>query len=128
MEHLKISKLKTLLGLFMVGFVLIPTGCYYDKQDELYGEVTCDTSNVSYSRIKTVLEQQCYGCHTASAPSGNVAIYDYNSLIQYVQSSKSTLIGSIKHTTASPMPKGGQKWDACKIESLEAWINQGMKR
>ncbi len=127
MEHRKIKLGFILAPIFLVLITLTFQSCYYDKADELYGEQVCDTAQVNYSGIQSKLEQQCYGCHTASAPSGNVAIYDYNSLKIFVNASKSTLLGSVKHTTASPMPKGGQKWDACTINKLEAWINQGMK-
>lgn len=106
---------------------LLISSCNYHKQDEYYGRTTCDTAQIGYVNIQDRLEQQCYACHTASAPSGNVIIYDFNSLKTYVLNSKSTLLGAVKHTTASPMPKGGQKWDACDINKLEAWINQGMK-
>jgi len=116
------------IQLALVASTSIFSSCYYDKQDELYGVNTCDTAQINYASIQSRLEQQCYACHTASAPSGNVVIYDYNSLKSYVLNSKSTLLGAVKHTTASPMPKGGQKWDVCDITKLEAWINQGMKQ
>lgn len=113
---------------FSVGCLLsVLTSCTCDKQDEQYGKITCDTSNVQYRDIQIRLETQCYGCHTESAPSGNVIMYDYQSLKTLVNNDKGTLLASIKHTTASAMPKGGQKWDVCNIEKLEAWINQGMK-
>lgn len=122
----KINTLYVVL-IALVVVIITHTSCYYDKQEDLYGAQTCDTAQLGYATIQTKLEQQCYGCHTANAPSGNVAIFDYPSLKSYVLNSKNTLLGSVKHTTASPMPKGGQKWDQCSINQLEAWINQGMK-
>ena len=112
---------------FVGCLLMVFTSCTYDKQDDEYGKNTCDTSNIGYVDIQNRLETQCYGCHTESAPSGNVVMYDYNSLKTLVNTDKSTLLASINHTYASPMPKGGQKWDVCSIEKLEAWINQGMK-
>ena len=119
-------KVLVIIAILTLGTSLI-SSCNYHKQDELYGNTTCDTAQIGYTIIQNQLEQQCYACHTASAPSGNVVLYDYNSLKTYASNSKSTLLGALKHTTASPMPKGGQKWDACAINKLEAWINQGMK-
>jgi hypothetical protein len=107
--------------------VALTTGCKYDNEEEFYGKRICDTSLVTYTALESKFEQQCFGCHMASAPSGNVAIYDYNSLKAFVNSSPNTLLGSISHTTASPMPKGGPKWDECDIKKVEAWINQGMQ-
>jgi hypothetical protein len=105
----------------------VVSSCTYDKQDKSYGKNSCDTNQLSYVQIQDKFEQQCFACHTASAPSGNVAIYDYPSLKTYITNAKNIFLGSINHTTASPMPKGGQKWDACTIQKVEAWINQGMK-
>ncbi len=123
-----VFKKATKINQAFVGCLLwVVTSCTYDKQDLEYGKNTCDTSNIRYVDIQNRLETQCYGCHTESAPSGNVVMYDYNSLQTLVNKDKSTLLASIKHTYASPMPKGGQKWDMCNIEKLEAWINQGMK-
>lgn len=112
---------------FVGCLLLVFNSCTYDKQDLEYGKNNCDTANIRYVDIQNRLETQCYGCHTESAPSGNVIMYDYSSLKTLVNKDKGTLLASIKHTTASPMPKGGQKWDVCNIEKLEAWINQGMK-
>lgn len=107
--------------------VTLSTGCEHDNEEDFYGKRVCDTNSVTYSALEGRLEQQCFGCHMAAAPSGNVAIYDYNSLTSYINISKSTLLGSLNHTTASPMPKGGQKWDECEIKKVEAWINHGMQ-
>ena len=107
--------------------VSLTTGCEYDNEEDFYGKRFCDTNSVTYSALESRFEQQCFGCHMADAPSGNVAIYDYNSLKAYLNISKNTLLGSLNHTTASPMPKGGQKWDKCDIKKVEAWINQGMQ-
>ena len=123
-----VFKKATKINQAFVGCLLwVVTSCTYDKQDLEYGKNTCDTSSIRYVDIQNRLETQCYGCHTESAQSGNVVMYDYNSLQTLVNKDKSTLLASIKHTYASPMPKGGQKWDMCNIEKLEAWINQGMK-
>lgn len=126
--NMPISLIGVKLNLAFVGcFLCMFTSCTYDKHEDEYGKRSCDTSTIQYVDIQNRLETQCYGCHTESAPSGNIVMYDYSSLKTLVNNDKSTLLASIKHTTASPMPKGGQKWDVCAIEKLEAWINQGMK-
>jgi len=79
----------------------VVSSCTYDKQDKSYGKNSCDTNQLSYVQIQDKFEQQCFACHTASAPSGNVAIYDYPSLNTYITNAKNIFLGSINHTTAS---------------------------
>ena len=50
-----------LAGLFYA--LSVPTGCYYDNEEELYGGDTtaCDTANMRYSvEIKQILQANCY--------------------------------------------------------------------
>jgi hypothetical protein len=108
-------------------YVMVTTSCKYDNKEDLNGKSSCDTSVVTYENIKKPLEQQCYGCHSGGFPGGNVSLQDYQSLKTYATQNRRILLGAVKHDGASPMPKGGQKWDACTIQKLEAWINQGMK-
>ena len=107
-------------------FCIILTGCYYDKEEELYGAATCDATNVQYSTTITGLLNTygCVGCHSGSAPSGNISLQDFTGVKTTAQNGK--LLGSINHSSGfSPMPKGGGKMSACEISKIKAWIDAG---
>lgn len=100
--------------------------CYYDNMEELYPDNgNCDTTNVSFSNgVWPILESNCYGCHSGSAPAGNISVENYNDVVKLVENGK--LMGTIRHEPGfSPMPKGGNKLSDCNIAKLEAWINAG---
>ena len=105
------------------------SSCYNDNVEDLYGVQPCDTTTVTYSAdISPIINSQCASCHSSNSPSAGISIYDYSSTVAYVISNKNKLLGSVRWDgTASNMPKGGSKWNACNISKLEAWINQGMK-
>ena len=119
-------------GLIIVGFIAMVTGlnsCYYDKSESLYGVTKCDTTTATYSgQVSPIIQRDCAGCHTGSGASAGIQLYDYNSVKNYMTNNKSRLLGSVKWDgSASNMPKGGNKWSSCNINTLEAWVNQGMK-
>lgn len=118
--------------LISASLIVLVTGlgsCYYDKSESLYGVTKCDTTNVGYSNvISPIIQRDCAGCHSGSGASAGIQLYDYTSVKNYMSSNKMRLLGSVKWDgTASNMPKGGNKWSNCNINSMVAWVNQGMK-
>ncbi len=120
---------KTKIFILSMSIVVGISSCYNDNLEDLYGVQSCDTTSVTYSAdISPIINSQCASCHSSNSPSAGISIHDYSSAVSYVNSSKTKLLGSVKWDgTASNMPKGGSKWNACNISKLEAWINQGMK-
>ncbi len=119
------NKLIMIAGLFGV---LLLSSCYYDNMEDLYPDTggVCDTTNVTFSQtVLPVLQSHCTGCHSGSAPSGNISIVNYNDVVLLVHSGR--LLGTIRHEQGySPMPKGGNKLSNCDIAKLEKWISDGM--
>jgi hypothetical protein len=118
-----------LISASVIALVTALGSCYYDKSESLYGVTKCDTTNVGYSNvISPIIQRDCAGCHSGSGASAGIQLYDYTSVKNYMSSNKMRLLGSVKWDgTASNMPKGGNKWSNCNINSMVAWVNQGMK-
>jgi hypothetical protein len=117
-------KLKiTLLGATVIALVALVTfsnaGC---KKDD-----TCDTTSVSYKDdIVPLLKDK--GCTTPTCHGATSALpyATYAELKAEVDTER--LLGAVKREVGfSPMPKIGDKIDACSISILEAWIKQGAK-
>lgn len=85
----------------------------------------CDTLNVTYSnQVTQVIGSYCKGCHSGTVPSGNILLTDYTQVKTMVQSGR--LICAIEHVSGcSPMPKNGNKLDACKIAMIKKWQQSG---
>jgi mono/diheme cytochrome c family protein len=104
------------------------TSCYYDNEQYLYGiSPTCtDTAtNISYAqKLVPVFQQNCYGCHTGSFPSGGILMGTYAADKAIATNGK--LYGSISHATGfSPMPKGAAMLSACSVSAVKKWIDAG---
>jgi len=100
--------------------------CYYDTVEELYPlPPPCDTSNITFSNeILPMINSRCTGCHSGSAPSGNVYLESYDDIV--TAATNGSLLGTIRHEAGwSPMPKNGAKLDNCTISKLEIWIADG---
>lgn len=107
---------------------LVVTGCYYDKEEELYGaNGACNTEGVSYSiTVSGLLNSYgCVGCHAGPMPEGNINLQGYANAAAVAKSGK--LYGSISHAPGfQPMPKGGNKMSSCNINKIKAWIDAGV--
>ena len=114
-----------LLALFIT---TVLSACYYDKEELLYGApapCTDTTGTISYqAKVVPILQTNCYGCHSGSAPSGGQAMGTYTADKAMAQTGK--LLGVISHATGfSPMPKGGTKLSNCNIAIVRKWIEAG---
>jgi len=111
--------------IFIISMIVL-AGCYYDKEDLLYPQSNCDTANSTYlTAVQPALQTYgCIGCHSGSAPSGNILLNTYANVKTYVQNGK--LYGSITHSAGySPMPQGGNKMNTCVINKIRTWIDAG---
>jgi hypothetical protein len=115
---------KTLTAL---AIALLVSGCYWDNVETLLpaGDA-CDTLEVSYaSDVVPILENNCLGCHSnsnAPAFANGLSLEDYED----VAAMSDRMVGAINHNAGFiPMPKNAEKLDSCKIETIEAWVNQG---
>jgi hypothetical protein len=119
--------MKTIAIPLIIFSFLVFTSCYYDKAEIIYTQnIACDTTNVKYSTVVVpILNSNCNGCHGGNAAMGAGIILDnYTSTKVYVDNRR--LINSIlQNGSASSMPKGGGKLDACTIRKINSWINQG---
>ena len=113
---------KSLTAIFILALF---TGCYYDKEDELYGN--CDTTNVSYSQTITniLTNYACLNCH--GNPTSNGAPFSLTTYANVkTQVDANRLFGAINHQTGfAPMPQGAPKMNQCDINKVKAWIDAG---
>ena len=110
---------------FVFAVTLAISGCYYDKEEDLYlGSSICDTNNVTYSEsIAPVFAGYCNSCHSGSAPSGNIKTDSYASVVKNIR----RIRGSINHQPGFlAMPQSGGSLSGCDLTIIDIWIRQGM--
>lgn len=125
-------KIRSLKIFGMVGglSILGGFGCRFDKEDLKYPPPPCYTVAVSYSlEVKPILEASCYGCHAADVAEtagAGIVLDSHAALTGFLSGFEYLFTEAITHTgSASKMPKGGQKLEACSIQKILAWIRQG---
>lgn len=117
--------MKRAFYLFSAVIVFIVSGCYYDKEELLYGS-NCDTSNVTYSSTITgiINSYGCLGCHVGANPSGGINLETYANVKMVVDNGR--LYGAISHAPGfRPMPDGAAKMNSCDLKKVKAWIDAG---
>jgi hypothetical protein len=117
-------KKKILLPLVIFSLAAV-SGCYYDKEDELYG-TTCNTANVTYSTTITgiINAYNCLSCHGGTAPSAGFSLEGYNNVKAKVTDGR--LLGAINHSTGfAAMPQNAPKMSQCDINKVKAWVDAG---
>jgi len=95
----------------------------YGALNENCGEV-CDTINpVTFSgTIWPVIQTFCTGCHSGTAPSGNILLASYNNVATIASSG--LLINALKGSGVTRMPPAGY-FSTCKIRQFEIWVSNG---
>lgn len=115
-----------IICVLILGLLLGTSGCYYDNEEFLYPTTaSCDTTNIKYSTlVLPMLQNNCLGCHSQAAASGNVILEGYTNVKTYATNGK--LYGTISQAQGfSAMPKNGAKLNACDISNLKRWIDAG---
>lgn len=114
----------TTIGMLLA---ILATGCYYDKEEELYPNTApCNTENVTYSITVAGLINSygCLSCHAGPTPDGNINLQGYTNVATVAKSGR--LYGSISHSPGfQAMPQGGNKMSSCDINRVKAWIDAG---
>lgn len=84
----------------------------------------CDTSQFTFAAtIQPIINNNCKGCHSGTAPAGNVLLDNYDNIRNVAVSGK--LYGSVAHLPDyAPMPQGGKLSD-CNITQIKKWIENG---
>jgi len=118
--------MKIQLRLIFVSALLLSlaiSGCYYDSEEALYLNNSCDTINVTYTKsIAPICSGYCNSCHSTSEHQGDIVTDNYASVKQY----KDRIIAAINHTGPSPMPKGGGSLSECDLAKFDIWVMKGM--
>lgn len=95
-------------------------GCYYDKEDQLYPNLTgCDSTNVTFSAsIQPIISSRCSinGCHVAGAQVPDLSTY--TNIVANIARVK------VRAMDLKTMPSSGPL-STCEIAKLQKWINAG---
>jgi len=83
----------------------------------------CEPATGTYAAfVKPLIQAKCQGCHSGSAPQGNINLSTYVNTKNVAVSGK--LYAAVARTSKW-MPQGGTKLDACTIAKLKNWIDLG---
>ena len=112
-----------LLSAFLL-ILALPSGCYYDNEEERFPDAVCDTVGMRYSvDIKQIMEVNCYRCHLpTSATFSGIPFETYDQLKVVVDNGK--LLDRINNASA-PMPQDEGLMSICNRQKIEAWVHAG---
>jgi hypothetical protein len=119
-------KVKILLAAVVAGiFLVYLPACSKHNAVEL-GAGNCDTTNVSYSmQIVSILQNNCYTCHQGPGASSGIDFSNYGAFKGWAESGY--VVADITAAPGHiPMPYGLPPLSGCEINTIIAWIHQGM--
>jgi mono/diheme cytochrome c family protein len=117
-------KKRPIIFTIIIAVIFIFNSCYNDSEEALYRFVpaNCDTTNVTYSgTVKAIIEGNCVSCHTGAGAGGGYQLDSYAGMKVVADNGK--LVNSVTYVS-NGMPKAG-KMDACRVNQIVAWVNQG---
>jgi len=115
--------MKKIIFLALLSGFGILTGCYYDKEEELYPNLTTNTDcnkQLTYNTgIKTIIDINCAtsSCHGAGGTSPDLSNF------QLVVSNATGITERAITEKNMPAPSG---MSSCNIIKLDNWIKAGM--
>src|SRR4051794_13278158 len=111
---------KFLIIAAIISVIAVFQGCHYDKADIVYPKTTCDTTNITYATsIHSILEANCYRCHSGTAEASGGIGLDNLSLLK-LEAANGELLGRITSTDPSVMmPQGGPRLTDCDINKIK---------
>lgn len=95
----------------------------YGALNENCGEV-CDTIDpITFSgTLMPLIQLTCTGCHTGSAPAGNILLTSYSNVAAVA--SNGMLMNSLNGNGVTRMPPSGPL-SACRIRQFQIWVKSG---
>jgi len=123
---MKTSRLHIGLVLPLLIAMVSLQSCYYDVEEELYPNQTCDTTAaVTFAaNIQPILARNCTSCHTGASANAGVDLSTHNGVAAVALNGQ--LVGAITHAAGfSPMPQGASKLPECNINQIKKWVEAG---
>lgn len=112
-----------LLSAFML-MLAMPSGCYYDNEEDRFPDASCDTVNMRYSvEVKEIMQANCYRCHLSSSSTYSGIPFETYDQVKVV-ADNGKLVGRINDAGA-PMPQDEGLMSLCNRQKIEAWVNAG---
>lgn len=121
----RISMKKGIAGILFTGFLTLGiTGCYYDKEYQLYpsnGTVNCNLISAKFSTdVTPIIQNKCAtaGCHDAAGAAGNTVLLTYAQISgKAARITQRCIIDKTMPPTAPLTP--------VDIAILKCWIDSG---
>jgi hypothetical protein len=100
---------------------LLLSSCEF-KNEEALEMIPCDTTNVTYSSVQPIFENNCVRCHNEQLNYLDVKLSSYDNAKTAAQTG--LLIKAVNHLPGVvPMPFQLPKLDECDVRKITIWIN-----
>ncbi len=102
-------------------FVFLLSSCEF-KNEETMDFVPCDTTNITYSTVQPIFENNCVRCHNEVTNYFDIKLNSYDNVQAAAQSGY--LIKAVNHLPGVvPMPFQLPKLGDCEVKKITNWIN-----
>lgn len=104
----------------LTGVVLLFYSCYNDKEEILYGAITCDGANTSFAvNVFPIIQTNCAitGCHATGSTNGPGPLTSFTEIKNAAVPIKSAVVSRF-------MPKNGSLTTS-QIKTISCWVDAG---
>lgn len=104
---------------------LLLAACSFDKEEELFPLMNCDTTNVSYANdISPIISDNCLSCHSLSIATAGIVLEEYTDVQPLAVAGR--LVRAVEfNNPPKQMPFGGPKLPDCSIAKIRSWVREG---
>jgi hypothetical protein len=108
--------------LFVLLIITILPACEFKNEEELES-TQCDTTNVTYAKIKPIFDRNCVRCHNDQTNYLGVKLNTYNNAKDAVQAGIVPAVNHIPTPGIVPMPFQLPKLEDCNVKKITNWAN-----
>lgn len=111
--------------IFLVGLTASLFSCTKETlEEDDKNDLPDIPDSVFYSSdVKTIIDNNCVGCHAGSSPSAGVDLSNYTNV--KFQTEQGNLISRMNNTN-NPMPPSGVV-PAVDLQKIDKWLSDGLK-
>jgi hypothetical protein len=108
------------ISVVLTGVVLLFNSCYNNKEEILYGTISCDGANISFAtNVFPIIQTSCAvtGCHAAGSTNGPGPLTSYTEIKNAAARIKPAVVSRF-------MPKVGSLTTS-QIKTISCWVDAG---
>ncbi len=108
--------------------IIVLDSCEFKNEEDLRNS-TCDTFNITYAKVKPILDANCVKCHNEDINYEAIKLNSYENVVKAAQTNH--LVLAVNHISSPGivfMPFNLPKLEDCEVRKITILVNTGVPK